>query len=56
MLAKLKLNIETALSNIEDMDTEQAIIELEAQQTAYDACLEAISLILNEGTLIDHIA
>jgi len=56
MLAKLKLNIAGALGNIEDVDTETATIELKTQQTAYDACLEAISSILDEGTLIDHMA
>ena len=54
-LDKEQFTLEQALSGIEDADQTQAAVELEAQKTSYEACLESVSSILEIGTLIDRI-
>ncbi len=56
MLEKLKSNVEDALSNSRDADTDRAVVELQMQKTSYDASLEAVGSILSQGTLLDRLA
>lgn len=53
-LANFKLNIEDMLSDTEDADMAQAIVELQVQQTAYETSLATAARIL-QRSLIDFL-
>ena len=53
-LANFKLNIEDMLSDTEDADMAQAIVELQIQQTAYETSLATAAKIL-QRTLMDFL-
>jgi flagellar hook-associated protein 3 FlgL len=53
-LSLYKSNIEDMLSNTENIDTAQAILELQQQTTAYNVCLEAAARII-QPTLLDFL-
>lgn len=53
-LAKFKLNIQDMLSEIEDADIAQAIVELQLQETVYETSLEAAATII-QPTLMDFL-
>jgi len=55
-LSALQLNVENLLSATESADMEEAAVKLQSQQTAYDAALEAVSMIFEHGNLIDRLA
>jgi len=53
--AKFKNSIVDMLSKIEDADLALAIVELKAQETAYQASLEAAATMLDKKSLIDFL-
>ena len=48
---KLKQNFEKALSDTEDADVAQAVVELMAQQTAYEMALASAAKVLQKNLL-----
>ena len=53
-LARFKLNIQDMISDIEDVDMAQAVIELQMQETAYETSLATAARIL-ESSLMDFL-
>jgi flagellar hook-associated protein 3 FlgL len=53
-LSQYKSNIQDMLSNTEDIDTAQAIMELQQQTTAYNVCLQTAAKII-QPSLLDFI-
>lgn len=53
-LTQYQFNIENMLSETEDLNLEQAIVELQLQETAYLTCLETASRII-QRSLVDYI-
>jgi flagellar hook-associated protein 3 FlgL len=53
-LVKYKSNIEDMLTDIENTDPAQAIIEMQLQETAYTTCLETASRII-QSSLVDFV-
>ena len=54
-LTRYKKDIEDILSNTEDANLEQAIVELQLQQTAYEASLSTASQII-QRSLVDYLS
>lgn len=47
------LNVENRMTTLETIDQERGIVELQAQQTAYETTLQVASTILNQRKLMD---
>lgn len=54
-LATFKLNVENMLSGIEDADMASAIVELQAQETAYETALQVAASLI-QPSLMDFLA
>ena len=52
---KFKNNVVDMLSKVEDADLAKAIVELQAQETAYEASLAAASKMLNNKSLVNFL-
>ncbi|UCF86189.1 MAG: hypothetical protein JSV50_11320, partial [Desulfobacteraceae bacterium] len=53
-LARFKLNVQDMISDIEDLDMAQAIVELQMQETAYETSLATAARIL-KSSLMDFL-
>ena len=52
---KFRNNVVNMLSKVEDADLAKAIVELQAQETAYEASLAAASKMLNNKSLVNFL-